>query len=195
MSNENTLQLFMSARSPFARRVRLALKRQNREWKEIPLDVFQNNPDLEKFNPQGAVPTLVLADGSALSDSSNILEFLGAFPDDFKIRQAAQIAEGIIQSSVLYFQEKHLHEVPSERWLKEHVKCMEDSFSYLAKMPTELFLREGALTQAGWDLAVAIEYVGLRAPEIEVGGRYPNLTECLEVARQDHFFASTKPVA
>ena len=67
--------LFASLRSPFARRIRLALHRLGVSHQEKMVDVFQDNPELNAANPLGLVPTFLIAAGS-ITDSTNILEYL-----------------------------------------------------------------------------------------------------------------------
>src|ERR1035437_2703351 len=94
--------LYASLRSPFARRIRLALHRLGVSYEEKMVDVFQDNPDLNAVNPLGLVPTLVTANG-AITDSTNILEYLndthgGIWPKDpqanMNVRQASVWASG-----------------------------------------------------------------------------------------------------
>lgn len=197
--------LYVSLRSPFARRIRLALHRLEISYEEKMVDVFQYNPELYSANPLGLVPTL-LSDIGPLSDSMNILEYLdetfgGIWPlernERIKARQASIWAEGIMQSLVLYFQELKLHEVPSTRWLKDHTESMVDTLNHLSQSSADIWLsdRVGSkgLTQAGWDLCVALEYMDLRLPELDWQKKFPAFITLLQVARQDEYFRMTTP--
>ena len=91
MTHPNTYQLFLSQRSPFARRIRLALKRLGLPVEERVIDVFGDHPDLLRLNPLGMVPTLKTPEGNGLFDSSAILEYLddltgGIWPKDRVLR-------------------------------------------------------------------------------------------------------------
>src|ERR1700746_892803 len=68
--------LFISARSPFARRVRIALHENGVDFQERVFDVFQPNPELWKANPLARVPALLLKNSHVLIDSSLILQAL-----------------------------------------------------------------------------------------------------------------------
>jgi len=74
--NSNAYQLYASPRSPFARRIRLALRRLELPLTETFLDVFVDNPEFWKQNPIGTLPTLITPDAGTLSDSSHLLEYL-----------------------------------------------------------------------------------------------------------------------
>src|SRR4051812_41289220 len=75
MSKFNGSTLLISARSPFARRVRLAFFEHDVKFTEKIYNVFEQNADLTKLNPLSRVPTLLLPTGETLIDSNLILQF------------------------------------------------------------------------------------------------------------------------
>jgi glutathione S-transferase len=197
--------LYASLRSPFARRIRLALHRLGITYEEKMVDVFQFNPELFSANPLGLVPTL-LSEFGPISDSMNILEYLdetygGIWPmernERIQERQVSIWAEGIMQSLVLYFQESKLHEVPSPRWLKDHTDSIIDTLKHLSQSVAGIWFtdRNGSLglTQAGWDLAVALEYMDLRLPELEWKQKFPVFIQLIQVAQRNEYFRTTTP--
>jgi len=199
--------LYISLRSPFARRIRLALHRLGIPYDEKTVDVFQENPGLQTANPLALVPTLLTAHGP-ISDSANILEYFhdtcgGIWPSDLSekisARQTAVWAQGIMQSLVLYFQEAKMHEVPSPRWLKDHVESMQSTLSLLSRAPSSTWFtieeKSRGLTQAAWDLCVALEYMDLRLPELPWRTKFPGFIPILEKARKDVYFCETTPPA
>ncbi|MBI3543719.1 MAG: glutathione S-transferase family protein [Deltaproteobacteria bacterium] len=68
--------LYMSLRSPFARRVRLALEELGIDYDAQALDVFNPPAGFGAVNPLGRVPALQLPTGETLIDSSMIFEHL-----------------------------------------------------------------------------------------------------------------------
>ncbi len=72
----NKSELFISLRSPFARRVRLALLENQISYKEIVCDVFKPTAELIAVNPLIRVPVLRLHSGDVLIDSNLILQAL-----------------------------------------------------------------------------------------------------------------------
>lgn len=195
--------LFASLRSPFARRVRLALDRSGVPFHEEMIDVFNPPAHFLEANPLGLVPTLIGEGGFILSDSAMILEWLQArtgkiFPQgasEWKIRQASVWCEGVIESVVLHYQEERLHEVPSRRWMADHYSKMSETLQLLAQLPRELFIAGSTLTSAGWDLAVALEYVALRVPSYNWEQKHLGFREVLDVAHRDPKFKATVPPA
>lgn len=79
------MKLLNSPLSPFAARVRLAIHAKSLPVEMVPAGMWlpsgQKSPEYLAVNPIGKVPTLVLADGSALPESDTIVEYLAdAFP-------------------------------------------------------------------------------------------------------------------
>jgi glutathione S-transferase len=193
--------LFLSPRSPFARRVRLALRRLGLPVIEHPLNVLESNPDLETANPLGLVPTLILPDGRTLADSSAILETLhdlhgGIWPelptDRIEIRQASTLATGLMQAAVSFFQETRMHEVPSPSWAQDHLSAVLRTLRHLESFRNDFWIRSGEMTQAGWDLACALEYLEFRMPECR-DAIPTTLRAPMELARMNGSFRETAP--
>lgn len=59
----------------------------------------------------------------------------------------------------------------------------------------DLWLGKEGLTQAGWDLGVALEYLELRLPELNWRAEWPGLTQILEQCRTCAAFRETRPPA
>jgi glutathione S-transferase len=200
--NGNSYHLFANPRSPFARRIRLALNRLQLPVSLEFVEVFKNPTNLNAANPIGAVPTLLTPDAGPLSDSSHILEYLHErsgqiWPNEgnfrVRVRQNSVLAVGVIQSAVLYYQEAHMHESPSPFWKAEHVSVIQETLSWIAASNPSEWMRNSLLTQAGWDLAVALEYVTFRLPFVEWEKRREGLVQILNLARLDGFFVETAP--
>lgn len=68
--------LMISARSPFARRVRVALIEAGVNFDEMLVDVFKPTEELRRANPLGRVPALKTPAGEWVIDSNQILELL-----------------------------------------------------------------------------------------------------------------------
>jgi glutathione S-transferase len=201
MTHPIPYELFISPRSPFVRRVRLALRRIGLPVIETPCDVFADPAGLLRVNPLGLIPALRTPEGESLSDSSAILEFLddlsGAIwprspPDRARVRQASVLAEGIMQSAVLFYQETAMHEVPSPSWARDHLETIDRTIRAITSSPRTLWIREEGLSQAGWDLAVALESVEFRAPAISVPQDHPLIKEVRFRAETSTAFLETK---
>ena len=90
------MKLYNYWRSTTSYRVRAALNLKNVEYELIPVDLVageQRNENYVNLNPGAGVPALVLDDGTALTQSIAILEYIDAtwpdpvlFPDDPLLR-------------------------------------------------------------------------------------------------------------
>jgi len=79
------MRLLSSMLSPFAARVRLAIHAKSLPVEVVPANMWLSggvkSPEYLAINPIGKVPTLILADGSALPESDTIVEYLAdVFP-------------------------------------------------------------------------------------------------------------------
>lgn len=200
--NTNSYQLFVSLRSPFARRIRLALRRTKLEYQETVLNVFEENPELIAANPFGLVPTLRTPDAGVLFESGNLLDYLHEktsqiWPTEMKeriqVKQAAVLTAGLMQLTVQLFVETSMHEHPSEMWKKDYSESIERALRKFSEAPAGVWVHQNELTQAGWDLAVSLEYLSLRFPQFQWQSLYPHLQAVVDEARKDAYFLETEP--
>lgn len=202
MSNPSTYRLFLSPRSPFARRIRLALRRLKLPVEERFINVFEDHPDFLALNPLGMIPTLVTPEGMPLMDSSAILETLdemtgSIWPRDrqlrVQVRNASTLITGMIQSMVSFFQESSMHEVPSPFWMQDHHDTIRRARERALQLPLWIFIQDQQLTQAGWDLAIAKEYLEFRVKDLAFPEDHSTLKEVLNLAMKDPAFQESKP--
>lgn len=167
--------LFISARSPFARRVRLVFKEHDVNFTEKILDVFHPQPELTRLNPLGRVPTLRLADGQILIDSHQIL---GAFYQEnpgspFLPRSTSEkylcwywsgLGIGLAEKVIEYYLEKIR---PVDKQDMSTIQEYRDaSFRVLQNFETFIqnrdFVCGRRLTQADFDFGTALDYMTVR---------------------------------
>src|SRR4051812_17857028 len=109
--------LYMSLRSPFARRVRLVLEELKLSYTTEVIDVFNPPAWLFEINPLGRVPALRLPNGGVVIASYQIQEYLGARHANHPIfatggvseagaRNLAGLAAGVMDYSVQFFLER-----------------------------------------------------------------------------------------
>ncbi len=200
-----TARLIVSARSPFGRRVRLAAHRLEFPHRIELVDVFTPPPWLRSLNPMGQIPILEVQEGEALVDSPAILEHLHEWSRDqggpglwaseavrrLRTRMASVMAAGVMTSTVSAFVESTRHVVPDD-WTAEHLQNIQGCLRWLQDRPETLW-DGAALTQPGWDTAVALEYLDLRLPLIGWRTQYLTLSRVVDVARRLPLFAETTP--
>jgi glutathione S-transferase len=71
-----TRTLYATLRSPFARKVRIALLEKQLPFELIEVDLSNRSPDFVAASPLGKVPVLVDEDGTRVFDSTVICEYL-----------------------------------------------------------------------------------------------------------------------
>lgn len=72
--------LYTTYRSPYARKVRIALLEKGLAVEEIIIDLANRSADFIAQNPLGTVPTLVTPEGLVLIDSTLALHYLESLP-------------------------------------------------------------------------------------------------------------------
>jgi glutathione S-transferase len=201
-----THTLFFSLRSPFARRIRLALAHLRIAFVPREMNVFEPPQELFEANPLGLVPVLTTPQGAHLPDSAAILEHLdethpGAIWGEgarlrLQRRGASTWAEGIMTATVAGYLET-LRKEPLAEFVQEQRETIERT---LARFATEdlsgpVFQTSEGLAQPAWDLAVALEYLELRMPQIAWRQAHGSLEVLVRKARLDPDFQRTAPPA
>lgn len=112
--------------SPFVRRVGIALALYGMGFEHRPWSVFSDADQLRALNPLMRVPVLVLPDGTVLTDSHMMLDYLDnlvdapLFPRHEPARhqalRIAALASGLAEKAVSLFYERRLHAVTSPVW-------------------------------------------------------------------------------
>lgn len=200
--------LFYSLRSPFARRVRVAMARLNIPFDAQEINVFEPTPELREANPLGLVPVLSVKDPKEpffLPDSSTILEYLHEnygnriWPADLqaraRVRAASTLAEGLMAHSVTVFLERQRPAASTEVEM-EYLGYLNATLARIAetsvfKMPWKV--SDLQLTQAGYDLMIALDYLDLRNPELEWRKKWPELHRFHETHRSRSDLVPTAP--
>ncbi|MCC6276411.1 MAG: glutathione S-transferase family protein [Oligoflexia bacterium] len=171
-------KLFISARSPFARRVRVCFDEHGINYEEVVLDVFKANPEFEKINPLARVPAVQLKSGSVIIDSNSILdafyrshqksELLAHSEREIVLNaQWSGIAVGLYEQAIQYYLEtlrpveKRDLEIMSE--CEGNVRRTMAEFERFIK--GRAFITGSHLSQSDIDMVVAIDYLRLRCPE------------------------------
>lgn len=207
-----TYTLWMSLRSPFARRVRLALEEMQVPYQESVVDVFKPTPAFLKANPLGRVPALETSSGEVLIDSNLILPFLadrhggGLIPQEQAARlrcyQWMGLAVGMMEKTVEYFlmwQNSREHGLPIDQTLLTEFRAAREAFCAAVETRAAEFFQIGApaylaegFSQADCDAGAALAYLTLRdSPEWQE--RFPNARRYLEGLQARPSFQKTQP--
>jgi glutathione S-transferase len=166
-------------------------------------DAFNPSPEVLNANPLALFPALEVSEGVWVPDSASILEFLddthgGLWPQDPEARVRTRIAstwaEGIMTATVGHYLESQ-RSAPDPEWSAEHLANIRRTLERVQKLGLSglPWLESGQPTQAGWDLAVALEYLTVRIPQLDWEKEFPVVTEVLEVCRKNPDFQATTP--
>jgi glutathione S-transferase len=203
----NNSTLFISQRSPFARRVRLAFYESGIAFTERVYDVFTHNPDLIMVNPLGRVPALILKSGKQIIDSNFILKLFyesHVCPLNFRtIEESIEgaywqaLSVGLCEKSVEYFIDTLRPAGQRDFEIQEELKLQStrifEKLEEKAKENSSQFLVGNQLTQADLDVGAALAYFGLRFSN-QWKEQYPNLNIYFNRLDQRPSFQKTRPL-
>jgi glutathione S-transferase len=209
MADFSNCTLFISARSPFARRVRLALLEAEVPFQEKVFDVFKPAAELIEDNPLARVPSLRLATGEVLIDSNVILRafsesrpgFLIPKSEDRKLRvyRWMGLATGMCDKVVEYFLETTRPEAKQDLEVLNEIKEIQSRF--LKTLEEDLssetagdFICGADLTQADLDIGCALGYMSLRMGTTWTG-LYPRASHYFKKLELRPSFIKTRPPA
>ncbi len=207
-------QLFYSIRSPFARRVRIAFQRLGLSYEPREENVFEPTAALLAANPLAQVPVLVVngkmgapEESFSLADSSMLLEYLHEnygeriWPADLalraRVRAGSTLAVGIMTEAVRWYLENQ-RATPSAEISREYLENLDRTLAAIAATSLRAppwKISDLQLTQAGYDLIIALEYLLIRLGQLDWATRYPELRRFLETHRVRQDIAPTSPPA
>jgi glutathione S-transferase len=202
------MKLVIAKPSPFARKVRVALREKGLAFEEIVENPWAAGTAVPGTNPLGKIPALILGDGRIVYDSKVILEYLETLgrppqliPADPDLRiahkQIEALADGISDAVVLVVLERSRPtDLQSGDWIGRQTRKIEAATVELAR----LLGASEWLTPSGFGLAdvaagCALGYLDLRFPEFD--WRSPHSALASYFARLDArpSFAATRPEA
>jgi glutathione S-transferase len=182
------MKLYISAASPFARKVRVLLLEKGVPHELETVNLWEPNA-LQRVNPLGKVPALVLEDGRVLTGSSLIADYVDGrwprprfIPEEpearLEVRRLEALADGTMEavSACLYEVRFHDEGKRSREWLERQRGKVEAG---LAALERSLGGRDGFVgAEASLaDVAVAchIGFIAARAPHFFSAERCPGL--------------------
>lgn len=201
------MKLLASPPSPYTRKVRVVLAEKRIECELEIVDVAPVDNPVNRHNPLGKIPTLLLDDGTALYDSRVIVEFLDnvspfsrLIPDDnrdrVQVRRWEALADGVLDAGLLVRYE-------SLRDRNEQSKAWADK--QLARMQRGMAQMAAELNGRGWchgdryslaDIAVGccMGWLGFRKPGgLDWHDEYPSLAKHYGKLAERPAFADTAP--
>ena len=203
------MKLIGSLTSPYVRKVRVVMAEKKLDYKLELEDVWSAEAQIQKYNPLGKVPCLVMEDGGALFDSRVIVEYLDTLspvarllPQSGRERAAVKcweaIADGVLDACVIIVKEKQRPAAQqSADWIARQYGKIEATLDAMDKSLGEHPYCMGVNYSLA-DIAVgcALGYLDLRFASLDWRARHPNLTRHYEkLAARQSFIDSAPPAA
>ena len=200
------MRLISATPSPYARKVRIALTEKNIPFAlqtEVP---WNDDTTLPQHNPLEKLPVLLLDDGTALWESSFILEWLERKhpsppllpPDDDGIlahKRIEVLGNGICDAFLLvFFERMRPADHQSQPWITRQMRKIDGGIAELARVLGEdRFLVRNAFGLADIAAGSALGYLEVRFPELDWRARHPTLGRYLDGLMTRPSFADTIP--
>jgi glutathione S-transferase len=175
-------------RSPFTRRVAIALGQLGFAYEHRPLTAWTHLDEVREVNPVGRVPALILDSGEALFDSGAILDHLdqcvgparALVPAEEPRRRAVlrvvACSMGALEKVVAALYERTMH--PPEKihlpWIEHNEGQARSGLAWLDQERAEL-QPDGAITQAHVTTVAMFDFARLVNPDLVPAGEYPRL--------------------
>lgn len=198
-----TMTLLSRGPSPFGRKGIFAIRYLGLS-DSVDIGAPDDEQSLERLNPLGKVPALIVDDGTALFDSRVIMEFLDMLagggriipaepgPRFAALREAA-MADGILEAALLITYEGRYRpdQTPYEPWLDLQRGKIGRGLAAMAAHPPAA----EPLTVGGIGLACALEYIDFRK-QYDWRPEFPSLIDWLDAFRATHpAFCDSTPSA
>lgn len=194
--------------SPFARPIGITLKLYGIAFTHNRWSSFGDADALAKVNPLIRIPTLVLDDGTALVETSAIIDYLDSLvtpekrllpqtnPTRMQALKVVGMARGVSDMAVRLFYEQVLHKEPSQTFMARITRQLEGGLQWL---DTERASRKGTtwfgvLTQADIAITCTLRHLRESQPDFLKNTRYPALeAHCAHFEAMDVFREISQP--
>jgi glutathione S-transferase len=201
------MKLLGSLASPYVRKVRVTLVEKGIDCRLELENVWAADTTIQKVNPLGKVPSLLLDDGGALYDSRVICEYLdtlntanplipAAGHERFAVRRWEALMDGVLDAIVLVRLEEIQREPKerSEKWVLRQMAKVEAGLQVAANdLGTRPWCVGDRLTLADVTLGCALGYILFRYPSIGWQTRYPSLAALYDKLMKRPSFSTTSP--
>jgi len=201
------MKLYISAASPFARKVRVLLLEKQVPFELAVINLWEPN-DLQRVNPIGKVPALVLDDGRVLTNSALIADWIDEqFPQPrfipadadgrLEVRRTEAIADGVMDAGAVIGTELRFHDEAgrSAAFLQRLQGKIDAGLAALEhQLGGRRYLCGDALSMADIAVGCHVGFMQARLPQCFSAAACPALARLAgELAGRDAFKASAPP--
>lgn len=197
------MKILGSVTSPYVRKCRVVALEKKLDCAFEAVDVWSASGEAATQNPLAKVPVLLLDDGS-IYDSRVIVEYLDGrapthrlIPDGNReraeVRCLEALADGVSDAAIAAMLEKKFHpDAPSAVVIQRQMRKVEQGLAALALALGKNQTFNGRdVTLADIAVAVALDYLELRYPELTWKSQHPNLAEFLARMMERPSFVAT----
>lgn len=200
------MQLIGSLSSPYVRKVRVLLAEKNIACPLELDDVWAADTTIQKTNPLGKVPCLILDNGHALYDSRVICEYLDSLPpantlipaggsERIEVLRWEALADGVLDAGVLMRLEQTQREPAerSEKWLaRQRAKVIAGLQTMARDLGKSEWCVGARFTLADIAVGCVLGWLAFRLPDIDWRAWHPNLAQhCAKLMTRRSFNDST----
>ncbi|HEU4351715.1 MAG TPA: glutathione S-transferase N-terminal domain-containing protein [Burkholderiales bacterium] len=203
------MKLLASLASPYTRKVRIVLAEKKIDYDMELVDVAPVDNPVNRHNPLGKIPTLVLDDGTALYDSRVIVEFLDGkspisrlIPDELRdrvaVRRLEALADGVLDAGLLVrYESLRAENERSQAWTDKQLARMKRGMAQLASEVAERPWCHGErYSLADIALGCCLGWLDFRKPGgVDWLAEYPGLAKHYVKLKARPAFADTIPQA
>lgn len=197
-------------RSPFARRVAIALRRLGIDYEHRPITAWTELDEVTALNPVGRVPALVLDDGEVLYESGAVVDYIDTElagperalvpapgPGRRTVLRLTALAMGTIEKAVACIYERNMRpkEKIHEPWLERCGGQARSGLEALDAIEPAPWLAGERFTLADLSAVVGVDLIRMSTPELMPPGRYPRLESLAARCAELPEFAHTQPEA
>ena len=201
------MKLLASLASPYTRKVRIVLAEKKIDCDMELVDVAPVDNPVNRHNPLGKIPTLLLDDGTALYDSRVIVEFLDGkspisrlIPDDLRdrvaVRRLEALADGVLDAGLLVrYESLRPENERSQAWTDKQLARMKRGMAQMASEVAERPWCHGErYSLADIALGCCLGWLDFRKPGgVDWLAEYPGLAKHYEKLKARPAFADPAP--
>jgi glutathione S-transferase len=204
------MKLLGALTSPYVRKVRIVLAEKKLDYQLVLEDVWASN-DIQRANPLGKVPCLVMEGGEAVFDSRVIVEYVDTLSPVGKLipangRERAEVrtwealADGVLDAAILARLEQTWagrgEGQRSMAWVERQLGKIDAALVAMSQgLGDKPFCAGIHFTLADIAVGCALGYLDFRFGQIDWRARHPNLAKLAEKLAQRPSFAETLPPA
>lgn len=201
------MKLIGSLASPYVRKVRVVLAEKKLDYQFELENVWAPDTTIDKLNPLGKVPSLVMEDGNVMIDSRVMVEYLDTLTPVCKLlppngRDRADVkcwealADGMLDAAIIVRLERTQRPpaLQSEDWMARQMRKVQLGLASLSdKLGESAYCAGIHYSLADVAVGCTLGWLSFRFPEISWRDDYPNLARLYDKLSERQSFKDTVP--